>query len=346
MGVIQRVVKPRTKKAKRALLAKEPKTVEDAKTALFIRGPKASDTVMTALRDLHALKKPHVAPEFYGRKPKGDDQGVRPFEDSSKVEHFCSKQGSSLFMVGSHSKKRPHNLVLGRIFDGRVLDMVEFGLDQETFMPLASFAGDKVALGTKPCLAFSGSTFESDLTGQRVRNLLCDFFVGGKAENVRLAGIEHLIQFTAVPWNKQQHPLGNDCALDRVLVRSYRIARNGSGGNSAARVELVEIGPRMDLKLRRTHLASDDHFKSACKQPKFAAKVRKVKNVETDALGNTLGRVHIPPQKIGTIQTRKMKGLKETPEEKKLKQLEALKGKREEEESLRKAKVEAVFASD
>jgi ribosome production factor 2 len=32
------------------------------------------------------------------------------------------------------------------------------------------------------------------------------------------------------------------------------------------RVELEEIGPSLDLVLRRTHLASDDHFKSACKQ--------------------------------------------------------------------------------
>ena len=67
MGVIKRIVKPRNQKSKRALEAREPKAIENAKSAIFIRGPKSSDMVMTALRDLHALKKPNVAPSFYGK---------------------------------------------------------------------------------------------------------------------------------------------------------------------------------------------------------------------------------------------------------------------------------------
>ena len=67
MGVIQRVVKPRNQKSKRALEAREPKPVENAKSAIFVRGPKSSDMVMRAMRDIHALKKPNVAPEFYGK---------------------------------------------------------------------------------------------------------------------------------------------------------------------------------------------------------------------------------------------------------------------------------------
>ena len=68
MGVIQRVVKPRNQRSKRALEAREPKAVENAKSAIFIRGPKSSDVVMTAMRDIHAIKKPNVAPEFYGKR--------------------------------------------------------------------------------------------------------------------------------------------------------------------------------------------------------------------------------------------------------------------------------------
>ena len=67
MGVIKRVVKPRNQKSKRALEAKEPKAIENAKSALFIRGPKSSDMVMKAMKDIHNLKKPNVAPEFYGK---------------------------------------------------------------------------------------------------------------------------------------------------------------------------------------------------------------------------------------------------------------------------------------
>ena len=68
MGVIQRVVKPRNQKSKRASEAREPKAIENAKSAIFIRGPKSSDLVMKAMRDLHSLKKPNVAPEFYGKR--------------------------------------------------------------------------------------------------------------------------------------------------------------------------------------------------------------------------------------------------------------------------------------
>ena len=53
---------------------------------------------------------------------------VRPFEDVSSLEFFSKKSDSSLVAFGSHNKKRPHNLVIARMFDFHVLDMVEFGI--------------------------------------------------------------------------------------------------------------------------------------------------------------------------------------------------------------------------
>jgi hypothetical protein len=67
----------------------------------------------------------------------------------------------------------------------------------------------------------------------------------------RLAGIEHVLQFTAVE--------------NKVLLRSYRIILKKSG-TRIPRVELEEIGPSVDWVLRRSQLASDDLFKTACKQ--------------------------------------------------------------------------------
>jgi len=45
--------------------------------------------------------------------------------------------------------------------------------------------------------------------------------------------------------------------------------------------------------------------------------VGKKKNISTDALGNTKGRVHLGKQQTGSIQTRRVKALRKTPEEKK-----------------------------
>ena len=44
---------------------------------------------------------------------------------------------------------------------------------------------------------------------------------------------------------------------------------------------------------------------------------KKVKNISQDELGNKMGRVHVPAQEIKKIQTRKVKALKESKEEKK-----------------------------
>ena len=53
---------------------------------------------------------------------------VRPFEDVSTIEFFSQKSDASLFAFGSHNKKRPDNLVIGRMFSYQLLDMVELGI--------------------------------------------------------------------------------------------------------------------------------------------------------------------------------------------------------------------------
>lgn len=47
---------------------------------------------------------------------------MRPFEAGGEgaLELHCGRQNCSLFALGSHQKKRPHNLVLGRLFDFRL----------------------------------------------------------------------------------------------------------------------------------------------------------------------------------------------------------------------------------
>ena len=322
MGVLQRVVKPRNQKSKRALEDREAKLIENNKSTLIVRGTNCSATVLQCLKELHSLKKPDC--ELYSQK-----NDIRPFENFSKLEFFGQKNDASLFAFGNSNKKRPNNLILGRLFDHKMLDMVEFGVDD--FKSLQDFPTEKIPVGTKPILLFSGSEFDSNEELKRIKNLFIDFFRGPKVPKIRLQGLEHAIQFTAVR---------KDGGIKKIYLRSYKIVLNKSGCKTP-RIELEDHGPHMDLTVRRTHLASEDLFKSACKQVKNTDKPKKVKNVSKDAFGSTLGRVHVPAQKIGTIQTRKMKGLKETPDEVKHKKIQEKKAKAEKN---RQQNIAAVFA--
>jgi len=287
--VLNRVVKPKTQKVKRALEKRESKLIENDKTALFIKGGNTSEAVTSALKDLYSLKKP-LATLF---KKKNI---TRPFEDESSIEFFAQKNDSSLFLFGSHSKKRPHNLVLGRLYDQHMLDLAELGI--EYYKALSAFDCEKVAEGTKPCLLFAGEPFETEPDYQRLKSLLIDFFRGPVVTSVRLQGLEHVLAITAAPDS-------------RVLLRSYRVQLKKSGC-STPRAELEEIGPSLDLALRRTKLAAPDLFKRACKQPK-ALKPKKKKNMSRDALGAEHATVHMKRQDYTKLQTRKQKGLKGGP---------------------------------
>ena len=67
------------------------------------------------------MKKP-----FYKSLSKKNE--IRPFEAVNSLEFLSQKNDCSLFMVGSHSKKRPNNLVMGRLFNYQILDMIELGV--------------------------------------------------------------------------------------------------------------------------------------------------------------------------------------------------------------------------
>ena len=169
MGVLKRVEKTKTQKGKRALEDREPKAIENTKTAIFVRGTNCSDLVMKCMKDISNLKKPFTV--NYNEKNE-----IRPFEDVTKLEFYCKKNDSSLFMLGilglmlitfsdhmittfpgNHNKKRPHNIIIGRMYDYQLLDMVELGL--ENFKSLQDFKNSKIASGSKPCLLFAGEPF-------------------------------------------------------------------------------------------------------------------------------------------------------------------------------------------
>lgn len=288
-----RIKKPVTRRGKRALEWREPKTIENPKKTLIMEGRKCTNEVRQALKDLYLLKKPLAS-----LMRRNND--ITLFEDPTPLEQLAKSNDCHLFMFGSSSKKRPNNLILGRLYDEQVLDMVEFGIKQ--YKSFQEFKNEKVSAFVKPIIIFNGYKWKLTEELRRTRSLLLDMFRIDNIDSIRLQGLEHVISFT----------ITEDLT---VLFRSYRILFKKSGQRTP-RVELLEIGPSMDLIIRRTKIASEDLYKTAMRQPAIL-RVAKRKNVSRDELGNVHGRIHVGKQNITAIQTRKMKGLKKTSTKKK-----------------------------
>lgn len=182
---------PKNRRSKRAAEKREPKLEENPKSTLLIRGMTCSNVITELLRDMYIVKKPFA--KHFSRK-----NDIRPFEDASSLEFFSLKNDSSLFAFGSHSKKRPHNLVLGRMFDHQMLDMCELGITN--FQGLAAFrkTAKPKEISSRPLMIFDGDGFEHNENLTQLRSLLLDFFRGAPADKVNLRGIDHAIVCTAV----------------------------------------------------------------------------------------------------------------------------------------------------
>ncbi|THU67200.1 hypothetical protein C4D60_Mb05t22140 [Musa balbisiana] len=75
-------------------------------------------------------------------------------------------------------------------------------------------------------------------------------------------------------------------------------------------MELVEVGPSMDLVVRRHRLPNDSLKKEAMKTTSEHPK-KKIKNVSSDVLQGKIGKIYIPDQKVGGITlSSDVKGLK------------------------------------
>ena len=281
----QDIKRPLTAKGKRILEDRASKTIENDKKVLLIRGQTANDVVKKVLKDFYALKKPDAI--LFWKK-----NVMYPFEDTSSLEFLTLKNDTSLFAFASNSKKRPNNLVIGRMHDFQVLDMIELGI--VNYASLQEVPGSKCLLASKPCLLFSGTAFDTEDELRRLKSVFIDFFRGPVVENVRLNGLEHVLHFTATE--------------TEVFMRGYKIVLKKSGTRTP-RIELEEMGPNIDFVLRRTRLASDDLYKDACKKPK-GGKPKKIKNVSSDVFGTKHGRVHMQSQDLNSLQLKKRKALK------------------------------------
>ncbi|KAI1470897.1 Brix-domain-containing protein [Daldinia caldariorum] len=292
-----RQIKPRNARSKRALEKKAPKVVENPKTALFLRGTTCSQVVQDALTDLYSLRQP-LAKKFTKKN------AIHPFEDPASLEFFSEKNDTSLLVFGSSSKKRPHTLTLARTFASKILDMLELHLDPESFRRISQFKGRKFAVGLRPMMLFSGTAFESPVANEytMVKSMLIDLFKGDTtSDKIDVEGLQYIVSVSA------EEPVG-DAVKPAIHLRIYLISTKRSG-QRLPRVEVEEMGPRMDFRVGRMQEPEEAVLKEAMKTAKVGEEKTK-KNVTTDSIGDKIGRIHLGRQDLSELQTRKMKGLK------------------------------------
>ncbi|KAL1824076.1 hypothetical protein ACET3Z_010854 [Daucus carota] len=284
---------PKTGRARRELKKIAPKLVETGKKTLILHGTKTSNVINSVLTEIYHLKKDNAV-----KYTKRNDN-IRPFESGGEtsLEFYSLKTDCSLFVYGSHSKKRPDNLVIGRTYDHHIYDLVEVGV--ENFKSMQSFSYDKrfaPLIGSKPFFAFIGEGFENIEELKHIKEVLLDLFHGQAVTNLNLAGLDRVYVCTAVSSNKV---FFTHCAL-----------RMKKSGTIVPRMELVEVGPSMDLVMRRHRLADESLRKQSMKTaPEL--KMRKEKNVSRDVIEGKIGKVYIPDQQVGSVPLpNKSKGLK------------------------------------
>lgn len=291
MAPLRRIEQPKSHKGRKALLDREAKVSENQRRTVFLRSSSASFKSMQVLKDFYNLKKPEAL--LFARSKHDSDS----FEDPSKIERLCVKQDASLFSLAKHSKKRPNSLLCGRLFNGQILDMFEFSI--EDVKPLSNYLKTLYeGTGNKPVLVFAGEEFERTKDSVRLKNFLTDYFRGNMVDKLSLQGVKYVISFF----------LHNEL----LSIRPYTVQLLKSGV-STPRVELLESGPVVDMKVTRTKLATDDLYQQSLKQPKEAT-IKKQKNVSLDDFKNKLGRVHMERQDFKKLQLRKVRVYREIDE--------------------------------
>lgn len=172
---------------------------------------------------------------------------------------------------------------------------------------------------------FASELFDTHPRFIQLKSMLLDFFNGEEIERIHLAGLEHVISVTLGPTpdalTTAMSALGaegaaeDDKHLPSVHIRGYTLSLRASGVRTP-RVELIPMGPSLDLSMRRHKAADAELWKQAMRRPKLKKTDvekglgKKRKNMEVDEMGDLRGRVHVEKQDLGRLQTRKMKGLK------------------------------------
>ena len=297
---LTRPSKPRNARSARILKGREPQVTESRKRTLLLHGTKCPLPIHGVLKTLHALTKPHST--LLNKK----NENIHPFESAESLEFLAGKNECGLVVWGSSSKKRPNCVTLLRIFNGKVMDMVELLLLPA---PERQIEGTKLQLGVglKPMILFAGNMWDDESSSEQsavyktLKCLFLDIFSGEEVKTVDVEGLQYLLLIAAGEPEDGRNPV--------IHLRWYKV-RTKKSGQKVPRVELDQVGPMFDFQIGRFRAAEPDTMKEAMKRARKHDEAKTKKNIETDLVGDKIGRVHLGRQDLSMLQTRKMKGLK------------------------------------
>jgi ribosome production factor 2 len=150
------------------------------------------------------------------------------------------------------------------MFDHHVLDMIELFLDPASFRTLAQFKNKKCTVGQKPLLLFAGSVFDDNTASGGpyvlLKSFFVDFFRGSPDVDVDVEGLQYMVSIAVgEPSDEEPQP--------KAHLRVYSIKTHRSG-QKLPRVEIDEMGPRMDFRIGRVKEAEESVMKEALKKSK------------------------------------------------------------------------------
>eukprot|EP00817_Percolomonadidae_sp_ATCC50343_P004194 CAMPEP_0117426116 /NCGR_PEP_ID=MMETSP0758-20121206/6283_1 /TAXON_ID=63605 /ORGANISM="Percolomonas cosmopolitus, Strain AE-1 (ATCC 50343)" /LENGTH=209 /DNA_ID=CAMNT_0005211069 /DNA_START=310 /DNA_END=935 /DNA_ORIENTATION=+ len=158
--------------------------------------------------------------------------------------------------------------------------------------------------GAKPCIIFQGDLWENDEVFSMAANLLTDFFGGERHSKISITGIDHALIFTSI--NETTIHMGH-------YGIKYSRSKDAQQGKVVQypRIDLVDIGPSMNLEISNHKFASDDLRNEALLIPYQLRHAKGYnKNISQDELGEVYGRVHLKQQDIRDMAPRKFKSMK------------------------------------
>lgn len=308
-----REVKPRNARTARIVKAREAKQFEDRKRVLLLHGTKCPDPIRNVLKTITTLTKPNSV------QLNKKNENIHPFEDPASLEFLALKNDCALVAFATHSKKRPNTISFLRIFDGKTLDLVELLLITEETKteekPL------QIGVEMKPLMVFAGSQWDDASVSEQatlfrqLKSTFLDVFQGEEISSIDVAGLQYVLMVAAGETEGTEIKDSEPGSKPVIHLRWYRVRTIRSNTPKVPRVELDQIGPSFDFRIGRFKLADESSMKEAMKHGRRPNEARTKKNIETDSMGDKLGRIHLGKQNLDELQTRKMKGLKRARDE-------------------------------